>query len=84
MPQKSKRRKHEENVQQVVDTAARVIQGLAIVALVAVLVVDSITPEPSTPVWVIGGLLGVAIGLSPKQILELIGNIAKNLTGAKK
>lgn len=83
MPRKTKRKKHEQHIEQAVDTAQRVIQGLAIVALVVILIVDALVPTATIEIWIKGGLVGVAIGLSPKQILELIGNIAKSLTGLK-
>jgi len=65
---------HKE-IQQRVDTASRVVQGVAIVALVVIMAVDFYTPDTSVEVWVKGGLLAVGIGLSPKQILEFIRSI---------
>lgn len=74
MPKKrSKSKKNEQQeIKQVVDKAQRVIQGLAIVALVVIIAVDFYTPDTTVEVWIKGGLLAVGIGLSPKQILEFV------------
>lgn len=81
MSQKRKhKKKHEREIEKTVDTAQRVIQGIALIALVVLIVVDYVTPNTNVEVWIKGGLLAVGIGLSPKQILD----IARNFIGAKK
>jgi hypothetical protein len=79
---KNKQTKAEDDRKQVVvDGYARVLQMVAIVGVVILVIAGQIIPNADIPIWVPAGLLGVAIGLSPEQI----GNIIKNMfTGVKK
>lgn len=69
---------------QVIDRYARALQALAIIAVIAIYVIRSVYPDTDIPVWVPGGLLGVAIGLSPEQIVKLLTNIARAFMDSKR
>ncbi|HYG84592.1 MAG TPA: hypothetical protein VD907_07000 [Verrucomicrobiae bacterium] len=73
----AKKAKNKKQVQQevVLDNYARILQIVAIIAVVVVVVVDQLTPTSDIPIWVPAGLLGVAVGLSPDQIADIIKSI---------
>lgn len=56
-----------------VDNASRRLQIVAIIAVVIIVVVGQVV-ESKNPiqVWIPAGLMGVAIGLSPEQFIELL------------
>lgn len=80
---KQPRNKKQEIVQQErVDRFASILQIVAIVGVVAIVVVSQFTESKNEiPVWIPAGLMGVAIGLSPDQFVELIKAF---FTGRKK
>lgn len=56
-----------------VDNVARYLQIVATVAVVVVVIVGQVVKsENNIPIWVTAGLMGIAIGLSPEQFIELI------------
>jgi hypothetical protein len=62
-----------EEQKQRVDNVARYLQIVAVVAVVAVVVVGQVVKSDNAiPVWVTAGLMGIAIGLSPEQFIEII------------
>lgn len=66
---------------QLVDNYAKILQIVAIIFLFAIIVVDALLlPKSEVQVWIYGGILGVAIGLSPEQMIEII----KAFIGARK
>lgn len=72
MAKKARKSKKNETPQVKVDNFARVLQIVAIVAVAAIVIVDTFTPGAEVPVYVPAGLMGVAIGLSPDQFINLI------------
>ena len=65
-----------------VDNFARILQIVAIISVVAIVIVGQIVKsDTEIPVWIPAGLMGVAIGLSPDQFIELIKAF---FTGRKK
>lgn len=71
-----------EKQQERVDNFARILQIVAIVGVVAIVVVGLLVEEKNpVPIWIPAGLMGVAIGLSPEQFIELIKAF---FTGRKK
>lgn len=71
-----------EKQQERVDSFARVLQIVAIIGVVAIVVVGQLVDEQNpAPIWIPAGLMGVAIGLSPEQFIELIKAF---FTGRKK
>lgn len=70
-PRKNKAQKVVE--QERVDRFASILQIVAIVGVVAIVVVGLLVDEQNpVPVWIPAGLMGIAIGLSPDQSIELI------------
>jgi hypothetical protein len=56
-----------------VDNVARYLQIVAIVAVVIIVVVGQvIKSDNQIPIWVTAGLMGIAVGLSPEQFVELL------------
>lgn len=71
-----------EQQQERVDNFARILQIVAIIGVVAIVIVGLLVDEKNpVPVWIPAGLMGVAIGLSPEQFIELIKAF---FTGRKK
>lgn len=66
-----------------VDAYARILQMLGLIAVVAVLAIDNLVKDTTVPVWVVFGILGVAVGLSPEQILSVIKDLLKSFTGRR-
>lgn len=65
-----------------VDNAARTLQIVAIIAVVVIVIItQTIKSEQDIPVWIPAGLMGVAVGLSPEQFVELLKAF---FTGRKK
>lgn len=72
-PRKTNKQRIIEEQKQRVDNVARYLQIVAVVAVVAVVIVGQVVKsENSIPIWVTAGLMGVAIGLSPEQFIEII------------
>lgn len=79
-PQKSK--KQVEQQQERVDNFARILQVVAIIGVVAIVVVGQLVPTANpVPIWIPAGLMGVAVGISPDQFVELVKAF---FTGRKK
>lgn len=76
-------RKTRKHAEQVVDTFARVLQIVAIIAVVAVYITDGAFETVSVPIYVPAGLLGIAIGLNPEQISRIITSAVKAALGKK-
>ena len=71
-----------EQQQERVDNFARILQIVAIIGVVAIVIVGQLVDEQNpVPIWIPAGLMGVAIGLSPEQFIELIKAF---FTGRKK
>lgn len=65
-----------------VDKFAGILQIVAIIGVVVIVVVGLLVEEKNpVPIWIPAGLMGVAIGLSPDQFVELIKAF---FTGRKK
>lgn len=71
-----------QHQKEAVDNFARILQIVAILSVVAIVIVGQLVKSDNAiPVWIPAGLMGVAIGLSPDQFIELIKAF---LTGRKK
>lgn len=80
-PNKHNKRREVEQ-QERVDRFASILQIVAIIGVVAIVIVGLLVDEKNpVPVWIPAGLMGVAIGLSPDQFVELIKAF---FTGRKK
>lgn len=80
-PNKNTKRREIEQ-QERVDRFASILQIVAIIGVVVIVVVGLLVDEKNpVPVWIPAGLMGVAIGLSPDQFVELIKAF---FTGRKK
>ena len=76
----TKRREIEQKER--IDRFAGTLQIVAIIGVVVIVVVGLLVDEKNpVPVWIPAGLMGVAIGLSPDQFVELIKAF---FTGRKK
>lgn len=72
-PKKPNKQQIIEEQRQRVETAARNLQIVAIIAVVIIVVVGQVVKsEQQIPVLIPAGLMGVAIGLSPEQFVEII------------
>jgi hypothetical protein len=83
----AKSNKHIEQVQveQKVDSLARVLQISALFIAAILLIVDALLDNFELPVWTIPLILGIAAGLSPEQIAKIITDIIKTfVTGKRK
>ena len=81
-PKKPSKQQIIEQQQERVDNFARVLQIVAIIGVVAIVIVSQLVKSDNAiPVWIPAGLMGVAIGLSPEQFIELIKAF---FTGRKK
>jgi hypothetical protein len=81
-PKKINKQKIIEQQQERVDNFARILQIVAIIGVVAIVIVGQLVKSDNPiPVWIPAGLMGVAIGLSPGQFIELIKAF---FTGRKK
>ena len=72
-----------EKTEQLVDKYARGLQIISVISVVALLIFNGLVPAASIPSYVIIGLLGVAVGLQPEQIGEMITNVLKTFIGKK-
>lgn len=80
-PNKQNKRREIEQKERV-DRFAGILQIVAIIGVVVIVVVGLLVDEKNpVPVWIPAGLMGVAIGLSPDQFVELIKAF---FTGRKK
>lgn len=80
-PNKQIKRREVEQKERV-DRFAGTLQIVAIIGVVVIVVVGLLVEEKNpVPVWIPAGLMGVAIGLSPDQFVELIKAF---FTGRKK
>lgn len=78
MAAKKTKQKIVDEQKQRVDNAARYLQIVAVIAVVAVVIVGQVVKtDNQIPVWVTAGLMGVAIGLSPEQFVEIIKTFFK-------
>lgn len=85
----AKRSKHEHNRQQkrteqVIDNYARVLQIVAIISVVVIFIINGTLETADVPIWVPAGLLGVAVGLSPEQIGQILVDMIKAMFTAKR
>lgn len=81
-PTKKTKQQQIEQQQERVDNFARILQIVAIIGVVAIVIVGQLVDEQNpVPIWIPAGLMGVAIGLSPEQFIELIKAF---FTGRKK
>ena len=81
-PKKVSKQQIIEQQQERVDNFARILQIVAIIGVVAIVIVSQLVKsDTAIPVWIPAGLMGVAIGLSPEQFIELIKAF---FTGRKK
>jgi hypothetical protein len=79
---KASKQEQLQHQKEAVDNFARILQIVAIVAVVAIIVTGQLVKDENpVPIWIPAGLMGVAIGLSPDQFIELIKAF---LTGRKK
>lgn len=70
---KKNKQLEQKQQQERVDNFARVLQIVAIIGVVAIVIVGLLVDEKNpVPVWIPAGLMGVAIGISPDQFVELI------------
>lgn len=60
-----------------VDVLGRVLQAIAIIAVVVIIMIDSGANDIEVPLYVPAGLMGVAIGLSPEQLAEIVKSILR-------
>jgi integral membrane sensor domain MASE1 len=68
--------------QERVDRFASILQIVAIVGVVCIVIAQLVTDSATQiPIWIPAGLMGVAVGLSPDQFVELIKAF---FTGRKK
>lgn len=78
------RKAQKREVEQKVDQSARVLQFVALVLAGALLIIDAFLPNYELPVWVIGGIIGIAVGFSPDQIFKLVKEAILAFVGKKK
>lgn len=81
-PKKTSKDKIIEQQRERVERAAQLLQIVAIVGVVVIVVIGQLAKsDEQVPIWIPAGLMGVAIGLSPEQFVELIKAF---FTGRKK
>lgn len=77
-PKKNSKQRIVEEQKQRVDNVARYLQIVAVVAVVAVVIVGQLVKSDNQiPIWVTAGLMGIAIGLSPEQFIDIIKTFFK-------
>lgn len=76
MTDKNKQIKRAE-IEKRVDGLARVLQILALIVAAGLTWLDFTTADRTLPVWVIPSILGIAAGLSPEQVKEIIVDVVK-------
>lgn len=69
--------------EQLVDRYSRILQLLALASVVVLLILGGLVPTIDTPSYVIIGLLGLAVGLSPEQIGKMVTDVVKAFIGKK-
>ena len=78
------RKAQRREVEQKVDQSARILQFLALLIGGVLLVIDAFLKDYELPVWIIGGIIGIAVGLSPDQVFKLIKEAILAFIGKKK
>jgi len=78
------RKAQKREVEEKVDRSARILQFVALVISAVLLIIDAFLKDYELPVWVIGGIIGIAIGLSPDQISKIIKEAILAFIGKKK
>lgn len=79
------RKEQRHEIEQKVDTFARVLQVVALIVALIVIIVDALIKDYEVPIWVIAAILGVALGLSPDQVAKIISDAVKAfVTGKRK
>ena len=78
------RKEQRVEVEAKVDQSARILQFLALVIGGALLVIDAFLKDYELPVWIIGGIIGIAVGLSPDQVFKLVKEAILAFIGKKK
>lgn len=77
-------RAQRKEVEQKVDQSSRVLQFLALLIAGILLVTDALVQTYELPVWIIGGIIGIAVGFSPDQFYKLIKEAIMAFIGKKK
>lgn len=65
------------------DVYARIIQIIGLFGILIMIGIDQLVKETEIPIWIYFGILGVAVGLSPEQMLSLIRDLIKSMVGRK-
>lgn len=78
------KRAQRKEVEQKVDQSSRVLQFVALVIAGVLLVIDALIQTYELPVWIIGGIIGIAVGFSPDQFYKLIKEAIMAFIGKKK
>ena len=73
-----------KEVEKRVDKSVRALQFVALIVLVILILIDAFLKDYELPVWVLGGIVGIAVGLSPDQMSKLIKDIALAFMGKRK
>lgn len=73
----------QQPVQNEVDVYARAIQLVALFIFGGMVVISAFVEKSNIPVWATLGILGVAVGLSPEQILDLIKDLLKGFVNRR-
>jgi hypothetical protein len=76
-------KKEELQTSQLAERYAGVLQVLALGAVVGLLVLRAFVNTLDVPSYVIIGLLGLAVGLSPEQISKMLTDVIKAFIGKK-
>lgn len=66
-----------------IDAYARALQALALVCVVGLIIISNTVEKFDMPPYVIPGILGMAIGLGPEQVVNLIKDVIKSALGRK-
>jgi len=81
---KRTRKVQQKDVEKRVDKSVRALQFVALIVLVILILIDAFLKDYELPVWVLGGIVGIAVGLSPDQMFKLIKDIALAFMGKRK
>ena len=78
---KEKKIKKSEIVQQqtlVIDKYTRIIQIIALISVIIIALIDQLgLSQKNLPMWLPMSLMGLAVGLSPEQFIEIIKTIVR-------
>lgn len=77
-------RAQRKEVEQKVDKSSRVLQIIALIIAGILLLVDALIQTYELEVWVIGGIIGIAVGFSPDHFYKLIKEAIMAFIGKKK